>query len=92
MTKIDELIKSICNKGTDYSPEWYSESDIEDIMIQYAEYYAKRCLQAAAENAKVIKVHGWESVKDIDDEFECGDYELRVYTKSITDITLPEHE
>ena len=46
MTKIDELIESIRAKQTDgwLAHQDFQDFDIEEIMKQYAEYYAKICM------------------------------------------------
>lgn len=73
MTKITELIDSIpC-------PFW--TEDIERIMIEYAEIYAKECLEKAAENAKCVYVH----------DFIHG-FAANVKKESILNITLPKHK
>lgn len=78
MSRIEDLIEEIRNNH--YGPtsdQDYAEYDIERIMQQYAEEYAKRCLQIAAENADL--------------EGDEGD-SLWIDKKSITDITLPKHD
>lgn len=49
MTKIEELIESIRGKQiTGYMVHQdFQESDIEGIMKEYAEFYAKKCLKIA---------------------------------------------
>lgn len=85
MKKLEELINS-----NEHFVECYSLMlPIKKQITQLAIAYAKICLEKAAEEAKVIKVHLWENVKDVDDEFECGDYEIKVFKKSITNIELP---
>lgn len=78
MTKLDEIIDTLPSQN-------FNRERVKEIAIAYA----KICLEKAAEEAKVIKVHLWENVKDVDDEFECGDYEIKVFKKSITNIELP---
>lgn len=87
MTKIDELIKSICNKGGPYHPDWYSEGDIENIMKEYAEWYAKECLQIAAQQATTMY---YIPVED-GCMMHTHAYDI-VDPNSILNITFPEHE
>lgn len=47
MTKIQELIKK---PPYEYSGGVYSFVDIEELMKEYAEWYAKKCLEIADEN------------------------------------------
>lgn len=51
MTKIRELIKSICNIGGPFKPNWYSEDGIEKIMQEYARLMCdeqrKICVESA---------------------------------------------
>lgn len=86
MTKLDEIIwNTPIPVMVDEVEARYPIETIKEIAIEYA----KLCLEKAAEEAKAIKVHLWENVKDVDDEFECGDYEIKVFKKSITNIKLP---
>ena len=55
------------------------QSNIFKAIKTYAEYYAKKCLEKAADEAVVDIVNS-------EDVLEC--YVVRA---SITDITLPEH-
>ena len=45
MTKIEELIESIRTKNSDYGTQDFHDYQIELIMQEYAEYYAKKCLE-----------------------------------------------
>lgn len=51
MTKIEELIESIRGKQTTNRPllvhQDFQDFDIEDIMKEYAEFYAIQCLEIA---------------------------------------------
>lgn len=76
MTEIEKLMNS-----DEYFIGCYSfmlpiKEQVIEFAKAYAEQYAKRCLQIAAENAKTVR---------------CPDYD-EVNKQSITDITLPEHE
>jgi len=82
MSKINELIlKSVKISGTTSSNEqiWTSDA-IREIMEEYAEWYAKECLEIAAEQAET--------------EWGTGcDYDVKVVDKSsILNIKLPPHE
>lgn len=71
MSKIEELI--------DKCLFLQYKSDIEqfeEIMKEYAEHYARKCLKLAAEEAEMIQL-GEQSF---------------ILTNSITNIKLPEHE
>lgn len=88
--KIEELINDIKYTTFDgHSNTWEvcDPDKVREIMILYAEYYAKKCLGIAAENATT------ECVVP-EDEF-CPDftnaYEI-VDKDSILNIKLPEHE
>jgi hypothetical protein len=87
MTKIDELIESIitCEQFTMGYNDVCWPDDVKRIMQEYAEHYAKKCLEIAAENVKFefgeVDVEGY-SYKEI-----VGiDYE------SLLNIEMPEHE
>lgn len=56
----------------------YPETWVEVAMIEYAEYYAKRCLKIAAENAVALE-------RDYNDDWY-------VDTNSILNIELPSHD
>ena len=44
MNKIDELIEKIRQRPSGWDTIEFFEHDIEMIMIEYAEYYANKCL------------------------------------------------
>lgn len=71
MSKIDEIINHyvppVCQG------EWY-----KSMMIEYAEWYAKKCLEIAAENAVALE-------RDYNDDWH-------VDTNSILNIELPSHD
>ena len=82
MSKINELIESIRGKYLyDYPDAEFSGHGIREIMKQYAEIYAKECLEKAAENAKCVYVH----------DFIHG-FAANVKKESILNITLPKHK
>lgn len=92
MTKVDELIDSIYNKE-----ERFDYTDIEKIMKEYAEYYAKQCLAIAAEKAlfsvsnsqnKKIWLYGNRMSVPIVNRID----EIHIFKESITNIKLPEHD
>lgn len=100
MTKIDELIESItkCEEFTMGYDDVCWPDDVKRIMKEYAEYYAKKCLEIAAKNAK-LSVGDWAHPKGYPylmvnqnpNRLEGEDY---YFTKqeSIIDIKLPDHE
>jgi len=78
MTKLEEIIAK-------YNYDNDSFLSIESMMRDYAEFYAKRCLEIAAEQVK----------------FEYGEFDVEGFTHkeivgidygSILNIKLPEHE
>ncbi len=81
MNKIKELISNYW-LDTDSSSLVHDlyVSDIEELMIEYAEWYAKQCLEIAAEKAET--------------EWGSGcDYDVKIVNKStILNIELPNHE
>ena len=91
MSKIEEIINHyvppICQG------DWYKE-----MMKEYAEYYAKKCLKIAAENAK-LSVDNWVHPKGYPylmvnqnpNRLEEENY-FHVDQNSITNIQLPEHD
>lgn len=80
MSKILEMIERIRQNPQGWDTIEFFEHDIETIMKEYAEFYAKECLQIAAENA--------ESITDIDKYI----YGSVVDKSSILNIDLPKHE
>lgn len=51
--------------------------EIKECMEEYAELYAKRCLEIAAENVRMAGIY--------------EDYNHWIVKESITEIKLPEH-
>lgn len=84
MSKIEELIDSIRWKYYHNECE-FGGIDIEEIMKEYAEIYAKRCLEIAAENATCDELCRYGKYDQEEVYFE-------VNYKSITNIDLPPHE
>jgi hypothetical protein len=85
MSKIEKLIKKIKTKSLDYGIDVFDEYQIEQIMQEYAEYYAKKCLEIAAENVELFQEGYYNRNDDLD-------YKWSVDRESITKIQLPEHE
>lgn len=84
MTKIKELMDSVIVDSPVYPEQYFSIENIEKIMKEYAEVYARRVLEIAAENATA--------------NFECigavlGAENVNPYVEpgSILNIKLPEH-
>lgn len=61
---------------TAQQPMFTIYTSIKRCMKEYAEYYAKRCLEVASTNAKTVR---------------CPDYD-KVNANTILNITLPEHD
>ena len=80
MSKIEELIESIRNKNTGYDTQDFLDYSIERIMQEYAEYYAKKCLEIASNEARPKP------------EYFEGEIWYGVDSKTITNIKLPDHE
>lgn len=85
MTKIEELITSIKETYGGMFSQEFDESDINRILKEYAEIYARKCLQIAAKEASA--------------NFECigavlGAENVNPYVEeeSILKIKLPEHD
>jgi hypothetical protein len=78
MTKIRELIKSICNIGGPFKPNWYSEDGIEKIMQEYA--------RLMCDEQKMICIDDY-----LDNIEEINDQESDVYgTDIIKNSSYPE--
>lgn len=82
MSKLHDLIDS-CEKGYIEAFPGSLEiavyvEDLVPIMEEYAEYYAKRCLEIAANNAVALE-------RDYNDDWY-------VDTNSILNIELPSHD
>lgn len=98
MTKIEEILEKYKSKTDHYADQdWYDEN-VEKAMIEYGEWYGKKCLETAAENAKLSvgtwvhpKGYPYLMVNQNPYRMEGEDY---FYTdqKSITNIQLPEHD
>lgn len=78
MTKIEEILNY-------YIPPTCQVDSHLKMMKEYAEYYAKKCLEIAAENAET-EVQWFYNRQD-DEESHAV-----VNKESITNIQLPEHE
>jgi hypothetical protein len=81
MSKINEIKERLL--------ELYSAVDYEEIidraMIEYAEYYAMRCLEIAAENAECEQFWRYGQYDEEESYFDIN-------KDSILNIQLPEHE
>jgi len=84
MSKIEELISQkffpdqLENLG-------YVEKIITDLMKEYAEIYAKRCLEIASENVEMFEEGFYNRIDDLE-------YKWSIDKGSILNIDLPEHE
>lgn len=81
MTKIEELLETI--ERYQHTPEpidTYGYFDIVKIMKEYAEWYAQKCLEIAAEHA--------QSITDIDEYI----YGSIVDKNTILNIKFPDHD
>ena len=78
MTKIKEIIDH-------YVPPICQGSWYEDMMKEYAEYFAKKCLEIAAK----------EVTFEYEEYYRDGDYYMDIVgidSDSILNIKLPEHD
>ncbi len=92
MSKIDELIES----GIElYDRSYIQTKSTPELMKEYAEWYAIKCLKVAAENADIRKEFtmgfGDSNVYFVSETEENG-YIMSVNKESILNIKLPEHE
>lgn len=77
MTKIEEILQEnvhVPKHGSD--PEW-TEDNVRIAMKEYAEYYAKKCLEITALNVDCGNIEDWQ---------------YDIVRESILNIKLPEHE
>lgn len=76
MTKIEKLL-------IDFEPNWQTDKyeleieDIKNICTEYAEFYAKKCLEIAINEINCGNAE---------------DFQYDIARKSILNIKLPEHE
>lgn len=87
MNKIEEIARKhfvVCNyKGSPDTIDGFFE-DMEKAMQEYAEYYAKRCLEIAAEKAQI-------KFKEM--YYTQGEQPKFIVNKeSILNIQLPKHD
>lgn len=85
MNKIQEILNKY-RDITRYSE--YPESEHIQAMKEYAEWYAKKCLEIAANEVKLTTGNISEKVKDEWVEFKT----ITINPYSITGIKLPTHE
>lgn len=76
MTKIEELMNSVIVDNPVYPEQYFSIENIEKIMKEYAEFYAKKCLKIASKQADIHPMRAYNVVNE----------------KTITEINLPEHD
>ena len=88
MSKIEEIL----NKYRDITrwPEYpvITEDEYIRAMKEYAEYYAKECLQIAAENATGQPCYDYSNRYCV----SIIENEVNINKESITNIQLPDHE
>lgn len=85
MTKIEEIQQTVAKDFERYTLLNNDSYPIKQMMIQYAEWYAQKCLEIAAENVELYE-EGYYNRND------DPDYRWVVNKESITKIQLPEHE
>lgn len=87
MSKLEDIINSYRVVTPHWADQEWSEGDIWLIAKEYAEYYAKKCLQIAAEEAQTKCIpHREFGGADFCDSYEVVDKD------TILNIKLPEHE
>lgn len=84
MTKIEEIAFKYA-KGEYPTQQMFSLLDVISAMKEYAEYYAIKCLQLAAESVKT------EQVMNIQQGYEPF-AETRINKGSILNLKLPDHD
>ncbi len=82
MSKINDVIYSYAESesldtGVPYSSVQFSCDEVESMMKEYAEWYAKKCLEIAVDNAETYTDRGGYTFVD---------------GKSILNIKLPDHD
>lgn len=87
MTKIEEIAFKY-TKSDYYNQQTFSFLDVISAMKEYAEYYAEKCLEVAAENATGTPMY------DYSNPYTTILLEDRVNINfdSILNIKLPDHE
>lgn len=83
MTKLEEILKEIFPSIAGYT---YDHKDIIELKLrEYAEFYAKKCLEIAANEAEVMEEWFYNRA---DDE----DHRWVINKDSILNIKLPDHD
>ena len=93
MTKIEEILEKYKSKTDHYADQdWYDEN-VEKAMIEYGEWYGKKCLEIAVDAAKIQINTGTKIyyLREFDSK-EFPEHESFIDRKSITNIQLPSHE
>lgn len=88
MTKLEEILEKNRLKTDHYADQEFSDYglfSVEAAMKEYSEWYAKKCLEIAAEEADVMEEWFYNRV---DDE----DHRWVINKDSILNIKLPEHD
>ncbi len=95
MTKIEEIIERSQKLTDHYADQEFDFQQVEKMMKEYAETYARKVLGIAARNVNILD-NGTNTgqayvVVDAYDHFK-RDKEFRVDIDSILTLKLPEHE
>lgn len=91
MNKIEEIIEKYdVHYGTPDSLGYgcFMTSDMISAMKEYAEWYAKRCLEVAAENATGIPIYDYSNPYNV----IVLEDRVNIDFDSILNIELPDHE
>jgi hypothetical protein len=99
MSKIEEIIEKNRNKTDHYTDQEFSDFgnvSVASAMKEYAEWYAKRCLEIAAKESK-LRCQGITSLEEffqssITTNDGLQDIFVDVDTRSIKNIKLPPHD
>lgn len=95
MTKIEEILEKYKTKTDYYADQEWDYGSVKQALIEYAEWYAKKVLELAAENATLLDDGKptqqqriiWEAYNT-----SRSDVEFEINKESITNIQLPAHE
>lgn len=100
MNKIEEIIEKNRLHTDHYADQEFVEQGIRSItsaMIEYAEWYAKKCLEIASEKALMSYEHLATGEYELTDEYYTEDENemnvcIRLHKDSILNIELPDHD
>jgi len=94
MTKIEEIIQTRFKNESAPGIGTFKDRPIKDCMIIYAEIYARKCLEIAAENARIQINYGTgiDRLTSLNYSEHNILHECFIDERTITNINLPDHE